>query len=136
MGLNQVDLGSSLSNLKILSLNCLGLANKTNSIIDLILDVKADVVLLQEVWAFNMDFFQIVGYKNIFVSAMDQNKLHLGRPHGGIAIVIKDSINFEYLTPAMKPKQVDLNIYSRVLGIELVDYKMSICNLYLPACDS
>ena len=73
MDLDQVEINPKNSNLKILSLNCLGLSNKLDTIKDLILDKDADVVLLQETWCYNLDHFNLLGYKNIFVSSMDEN---------------------------------------------------------------
>ena len=118
--------------LKIGSLNVNGLTNKFEVIQELLHDNNLDILLLQETWLFDLDQAAFDGYTAIHVSAMEPDLPVMGRCFGGIAILLKNNIRFERVTPPAKPENLSLYNYSRCLSLELCEYSICLTNFYLP----
>jgi len=115
--------------LRIHSYNCKNLKSSLNEIQE-ICD-QSDILLLQETWLRNSELHLLnqihPQFCGLGISAMNtESELHLGRPHGGVAIIWRKHLS-EYIFP------VNYND-TRLQGIELAldKIKILVINIYMP----
>lgn len=124
--------------IKIISVNINGVNSKIESLSNLLNETDADICLLQETKSFHLNNFKNTKYTNIHLSGTDieansTDPLHM---KGGLGILIKNKFSYEQITPHTKPNDLELDTFSRVLTIKLLDFNVYLTNIYLPSPDS
>ena len=122
----------SKQGLRIGSLNVNSLTNKMPIVNDLLHDYNLDILFIQETWLYDLAVDAFKGYKTVHISAMEPDRPVVGRCYGGIAIIVRDDIKFERVTPPARPDNLSVFNYSRCLSLDLCDYSICVTNLYLP----
>lgn len=123
-------------NLRIASLNINGLNSKLQNINNLLDSTGIDILCLQETKSTNLNQLVCPNFTKIHVSAMDINTDLSNLSSGGLGILIRDNISYERISPTTKPDNIDLNIFSRILSIKLLEFDLILSNIYLPANNS
>jgi len=121
---------------KIPSINLHGFGFKFDLLKQFILQNDIDILLIQESWRYNLNDISINGYNIIHNSSMDPNCKTVGRPFGGVGILIKSSIPYSQKSPLSKPKDLDYDLYGRLISVYLEDSKTLLSNIYMPCYDS
>ena len=121
--------------MKILNVNCDGLVNKVTLIQELINKHQPLLVCLQETKSINIDYANFEGYNTLHRSPYDPDSDTSAVCHG-IALIYKDNLNIEIVSPLTKPPTLSSEVYNRFLAINLVDYDVVVGNLYLPSVRS
>ena len=118
--------------IKIVSYNSTGLgAVKMEYIKDLLSSNKVDILFLQETWLLpgNMDKLADIHSDYLYhgVSGIENNKLLMGRPYGGVAILWKKTL-------AKFVKKIWIQNTKRVCAINLtlLNKSMLLINCYMP----
>ena len=127
---------SAKTDLKIISLNINGLNSKIDSLTNLINTKSPDIVCLQETKSNHMNNFKCKNYQKVHLSAMDPETDQTHQSKGGLGFLVKNTLNFEQITPHDKPDNLSLDTFSRLLSIKLLDHDLTVSNIYLPAHDS
>ena len=117
-----------MGNLRIVSYNCNGVKNKLPVITDLC--NNSDVVLLQETWLLpcetNLLGFVHKDFCAFSLSAVDDQKLLVGRPYGGLSILWRRSLDsFCRLNKFDDHRIVGFNIETEFSSLFII-------NVYLP----
>lgn len=121
----------SETDLKIISININSLNSKIDSLTNLLNNKSPDIVCLQETKSNHMNNLNYKNYQKIHLSAMDPEIDQTHQSKGGLGFLIKSSIKFEQITPHTKPEILSLDTYSRLLSIKLLDYDLTVSNVYL-----
>lgn len=123
-------------NLKIISVNVNGVNSKLDSLTHLLNETNADICLLQETKALHLNNFKHQNYTSLHLSGMDSTADLTNVCKGGLGFLFKKSINFEQISSHSRPENLDLDTFSRVLTVKLLDFGVYLTNIYLPAPDS
>lgn len=110
-----------INSLKVIFWNCRSVCNKYYELFDFLCNHKIDICLLSETWLNKQHRFNHPAYNCV------RSDMH-GRIGGGVAILIKKSINFA------EAKIIDTNFIENV-GIELLTHDQSkfyIYSVYFP----
>ena len=117
-----------MDQIRFKSFNCYGAISKLPIIFDLCRD--ADVVFLQETWLTvpDLHFFEKLGdnFGSYSISSVDNEELSAGRPHGGLTIIWRKSI--EHICTIVNFED------PRCLGLKLCSLGRNVLaiNVYLP----
>ena len=117
-----------MDRLRFASFNCNGAMRKLDILTNLC--KQCDVLFLQETWAMPHDlhvFDQIDdGFNSFAISAVDDGVILRGRPHGGLTILWRKSLNHYCKIMTFDD--------SRMLGLKIdcLDNPMLALNVYLP----
>ena len=136
-------IGQRLNNSKklvtIMSFNINGLRSKLRFLFDYLLKKQApDILCLQECKVTNVKFFEMklkkIGYSIIFQSSIrNDNDTNI---RGGNAIIYRSDYSIELITNRKCPAGMDVESFSRIIGVKLVDFSVNIYSIYLPAYSS
>lgn len=116
-----MDCGVEIKHLNIVHWNCRSISNKLDHLKYLISTHNSviDIILLNETWLNSSKPFKIPGYKII--------RYDSSRPHGGIAIAIKDKYIFKTLsTPS------DYNFQNLLISLKAGSITIDILCVYIP----
>ena len=117
--------------LRLLSYNSTGLGgNKTEYIGKLIEDLNIDILLIQETWLIRGNLLKLNGihqdYLAYGVSGIDESKVLLGRPYGGLAVLWHKSV-------AQYVKRVDSGCERLCcISLQCENKTLLIVNAYMP----
>ena len=125
---------TSKSSLRIASYNCKYFKSSRNEILELCRN--NDIVLLQETWLLQCDLYLLNNlssdhYAQGISSVNTEDKIHTGRPYGGLAILWHKRLGTE-------SEVIILPGENRIMGLELKFQSLDIMiyNVYLPYCCS
>ena len=118
-----------MDSLKLATFNCTGFKE---AIINNLIDnyTSPYIIGIQETWRYNLNEISTVNKMRCSIihnSAMDPNIPLIGRPHGGVGMLIHKTIAYDMLASQR---------YFIVISAQLSGMKLTIVNLYLPPYNS